>query len=490
MLRKINHTVSKHLTAFSVFLLIGLGVFAQDITVKGKVTDKSTGSGLASATILSEEDMKGTLSDENGNFELVLPRKATLKIRVTYIGYDTSFVTIQTQAGKSSYTENIELMEEGVMGEEVVITAGRHEQKLADVPVSMDVIKPMAIDVQATSNIEDVLQQSPGVDIMDGQPNIRGSSGFAYGVGSRVLLMMDGLPLLSGESGTAMFDVIPVDNITQIEIMKGAASVLYGSSAMGGVINVITGDAPDKPKTSVRLRGTVFDMPSNKRLDWDGPYSSPYIASLNVFHSRRIKGQDLTILLDGTKDSGYRESTDRTQFRAVVMTKFRPKKVPGLTLGVNSSFKRDTSGAFLYWDSYEPGYYPSNSNPLDSVYSKGAYSGSGSARRQLLYRVTADPFVKYLTPKGNMHNYRGRVLWTKNINDTQQGSTSNMIFNDYQYSTKIWKKRLSWVSGASFIYNNTVAPDLFGNITDTTLADTIPIDDGKHFSLNGAIYSQ
>jgi outer membrane cobalamin receptor len=457
------------------------GLQAQQITVQGKVMDGISNIPLPSATVYSVDDKRGTLTDEDGNFTFQLNSRPTLTIRTTYLGYDTLLTTVNTVQGKTVYKVEMEILEEGVTIKGTVITAGRHLQNVEDVPVSMLIISQEEADVQATTTIEKVLEQAPGVDIKDGQPNIRGSSGFAYGVGSRVMIMLDGLPLLSADASFAQFDMIPVDNIAQVEIMKGAASVLYGSSAMGGVINVITNDAGPEPVTSVRIRGAVYDKPANPFLDWDGT-SSAYQSSMNIFHSRRIKSASITGLLDLVKDSGYRQGVDKEQFRTMFMLKFKPENVQGLSFGVNTSFKLDSSGAMLYWKGYHPDttirtIYPGQGLPptMDTVLSGGGLAADPSSlRKQVNTRLTFDPFVKYLTPKGNILNYRGRMLRTWNTNSSNQSNANAVYYNDFQYSTHLTDS-INWVTGFTGIFNTIRGDSLY---------------DGKHYSLNTAAYTQ
>ena len=75
--------------------------------------------------------------------------------------------------------------------EEVVVSAGKYEQKLSEVTISMEVIKPSLIENKNSTNIDAVMNQVPGVTVNDGQASIRGGSGFSYGAGSRVLVMVD-----------------------------------------------------------------------------------------------------------------------------------------------------------------------------------------------------------------------------------------------------------------------------------------------------------
>jgi outer membrane cobalamin receptor len=86
---------------------------------------------------------------------------------------------------------------------------------------------------------------------MDEEPQISSGSGYSFGVGSRVAILIDDLPVMSGDIGKVEWSFIPMENIEQIEVIKGASSVLYGSSALSGAINVRTSYPKDKPLTKV-----------------------------------------------------------------------------------------------------------------------------------------------------------------------------------------------------------------------------------------------
>jgi iron complex outermembrane receptor protein len=124
--------------------------------------------------------------------------------------------------------------------ETVVVSAGKFEQRIEETTVSVEVIKPTFISNKNTTNIQTAIDQVPGVNITDGQANIRGGSGWSYGAGTRVQVLVDDMPLISGDAGQAQWSLISTENINQVEIIKGASSALYGSSALNGVINIRT----------------------------------------------------------------------------------------------------------------------------------------------------------------------------------------------------------------------------------------------------------
>jgi iron complex outermembrane receptor protein len=455
-------------------LLFAAQAWGQTVTIKGKVVDASDDSGAPGVNCIVVETGKGTLSGEGGAFSLQTARKPEIRLLFKLQEYKDSVYVIKTEPGKDVYEMTFAIQSTEVTLETSVITAGRHAQDVSKVTASMDVMQAGKVDLQATNDVEDALQMGSGVDVIDGQPNIRGSSGYAYGVGSRVMVMLDGLPLLSADASAAQFDLIPTDNIQQIEVMKGASSVLYGSSALGGVINVITADAPDSGKTSIRLRGTMYGPPRDPALDWDGDKNAT-TGAINIFHSRKIGRHDVTGLVDAWKETGWKHNTEAEQARVQFMTKFRPAAVEGMTWGLNGSVRYDSSRTFVFWDSYYPDdsvYAPFSNVPKPSL---GAFSGSGTARNQLNMRYALDPFVKFLTDSGNVHMYRGHIQHQVFTNNSNQSNRSTVAYNDYQYTTAIWDDRVTWVSGATYIYNSARADSLY---------------QGGHFSHNIAAYTQ
>src|SRR5690606_34288653 len=129
--------------------------------------------------------------------------------------------------------------------------------------------------------------QTPGLNIMDGEPQIRGGSGFTFGVGSKVSVLIDDMPMLSGDAGRPEWGFIPVENIEQIEVTKGASSVLSGSSALSGYINIRTAYPKSKPQTKINLYSGFYSRPQADSATWWDDY--PFIHGMNFLHSRIIK---------------------------------------------------------------------------------------------------------------------------------------------------------------------------------------------------------
>ena len=182
----------------------------------GRVIDSLTGNPLIGVSIIAGEG-RGSITDPFGDYIIRIPQdKATLTFH--YLGYHPASRFVNTM-GKDTIVLDIKLQRSLTALDEIVISAARYEQKLSDVMVSVDIIKPERIENTSTTSLETILRQIPGVEILDGQPSIRGGSGYSYGAGSRVLVLMDDLPILTGDVGDVKWDYLPVENIEQVEII-------------------------------------------------------------------------------------------------------------------------------------------------------------------------------------------------------------------------------------------------------------------------------
>jgi hypothetical protein len=203
------------------FLLLLLNqIFSQQTGVlKGKVKDAVSKELLPGATFQLVNNLaKGTVTDIDGNYSMVLDT-GYHQLVCNYIGYTPDTFKIYIQANLIT-EKNINLKVVGKFLETIVVSSGKFDQKLEEMTVSMEVIKPNLINNKNTTSVETALEQVPGLTIIDNDPQIRGGSGFTFGVGSRVAIVVDGIPLLSGDAGRPEWSYIPVENIEQIEVLK------------------------------------------------------------------------------------------------------------------------------------------------------------------------------------------------------------------------------------------------------------------------------
>ena len=206
---------------FFVFSVSSIATYSQTGTgvLKGNILDKDTHEPIIGATIQLLSDLsKGTASDIEGNYVLVLD-SGNHKLLCSYLGLQSDTFSIKIKENEI-FQKNIVLKQNAKTLETVVVSSGKFEQKLEELTVSMEVLKPNLISNKNTTSIETALEQVPGLTIIDNDPQIRGGSGFTFGVGSRVAIVVDGVPLLSGDAGRPEWSYIPVENIEQIEIHR------------------------------------------------------------------------------------------------------------------------------------------------------------------------------------------------------------------------------------------------------------------------------
>ncbi len=417
---------------------------AQSIKIEGKVLDALDRFALPGASIQLVDG--GTVTDNDGNFRLEATQGATLI--VTYIGYQEQSITVSATEPELIIFLEPEVKDIG----EVVISVSKFEQQAEEVTVSIVPISPDAIAQQASSSLKKVLDQTPGVVAYQNQLTIRGSNGYTFGVGSRVSLLLDGLPMMTADQASIDFEFLPTDNIKKMEVIKGASSVLYGSGALGGVVSVFTERPTAKPKTTVRLRQEVFDRPKNKDILWDG-IEQGFSNSAHFFHSRRIGNNlDFSLQVDGINDDGHRQEEFTRTARARTSLHYFPEKIPGLRFGASVGGSKEKQALFITWASYP-----------DSA----MYQGEIGLTEQEFTKIVIDPRISYINKLGNKHLYLGRTY----ISDrTTSGgfSDSRLYFNEYQYQHQ-FHEDLTIVSGLNHTYT-TVDSDLFGKNTSSNFA--------------------
>lgn len=425
--------------------LLWAGLWAQQVTIEGRVTDETTQEPLIGAKVIINDGAAGALTDAEGRFRVVISRTDLVKVAVTYEGYEDKAYTLRVSPDKDFLQIPIALTPKNTLLQEVVVSASRYEQKVEQVTVSLDFVRPRQIENLASIDPIKALEQTPGVSTNKDQPSIRGSSGYTYGAGSRVLLLLDGLPMMSPDRLSVQFDLIPMDNIKQIEIVKGASSVLYGTGALGGIINVISDDVQFTPRTVVRLQHQIYDKPREPVGDWDGR-SSATTSAFHIVHAQRINTWEVTTLLDLINDTGFRQEGFSKRGRTWIRIRHNAPFLEGLQYGVTLQANIDSSATYIAWDSF-----PTRAN----------LPGAGFLTYQMLQRYMIDPYLSYFTPKGHRHVLQGRTYRTVNDLSTPQSGGATLHYYDYQfiYNLQKWGKV---VVGANYTENRVYAREVFG----------------------------
>lgn len=443
------------------FTLFTLTVQGQDLIVQGQVSGTVLSSednqALQNVKVMSSDGQK-TLTNYAGEFTLT-PAKFPVKIIVSMIQFVNDTIEVKS-AGPITILLKSRTKDETM----VVVSAGKRKQAIEEIPVSMEIIKPQLIDNKGITDLEQAVDQTPGVNTMDGQVSIRGGSGFAYGTGSRVLLLWNGMPLLSGYAGDTQWNAIPMEQAAQIEVMKGASSVLYGSGALNGVIALAEKEPKSTPETKIKIQNGIYGDPARASLKWWN--KSPMFQQVEAYHSKMNRYTGYTISTTLFKNDGYRQGEIENRGRVSGTIYFRPKTATRLKAGLGFNYQAQKTGSFLIWQSDSLGYIPSGGADTSNAASTLTYN--------LGQRLFIDPYVKFIDKKNNLHHLKTRVYYAHNanINNPSQSNGAVIYFADYSVQ-KQFKNGGTLTSGASNIYN-VVKSNLFGD----------------HHSENLALYSQ
>ena len=200
-------------------------------TISGRVYDEASNEPLV-AVHVSADRLSGTATDLQGTFTLTLDPGDHI-LEFSYVGYAAQKMELSLSDGQTFLLE-IGMNRSSKMLDEVVVSAGKYEQKLSDVTVSMEVIKPYQLSKQNIVSLDMILEKTPGFSILDGQPSIRGGSGFSYGAGSRVLVLVDDLPMISADAGDIKWNYLPVENLTRNVGVVGRDLAPTGVTRIGG----------------------------------------------------------------------------------------------------------------------------------------------------------------------------------------------------------------------------------------------------------------
>lgn len=449
-------------TTLTLFLLPFFQLlFAQNAILQGIVSDAATGEDLVGVTV--KIGNTGAVTDEIGHYSLELT-PGSYEITFDLVGYEIKTETVRLAVGQTVQLDMV-LSDADNLLQTATVTSGKFEKPLGEVTVSMEVLKPRLLASTNTTSIDNILTKVPGLSVVDGQASIRGGAGFSYGAGTRVLLLVDDIPILQVDAGFPNWNDIPVENISQIEVLKGAASALYGSSAMNGIINVRTGFAKDKPETEIAEFAKVWTAPNDERKKWWGNDTSalqqPVETGFSFVHRRKMGKLDLVIGAYALYRDSYNKDTYSRYGR--ITPNFRYRVNDRLSLGLNMNFNLGRSGGFFLWG-----------NDTDLAYQPGPNAASRSLGR---LRYNLDPSVQYFDHHGNRHKLLGRFYSVHNKNSGNQSNDSRMLYGEYQIQRQMASIGLVTTAGVVGTYTTVKAP-LYNNAnyTNRNLAGYLQLD--------------
>jgi iron complex outermembrane receptor protein len=332
-------------------------------SVVGRVTGRDSGDPLAGTTVLVQGTVRGTTTNPKGEFRLSGLPAGRYRLVFSMVGYHREIVADVVVVEGSEKALTVAMTPTPIQTEQVIVTASKRQQSLEEVPVSISVLDATAIAERNAVTIDDALRYIPGVNLTGFQVNIRGSSGYSRGAGSRVLMLLDGIPFITGDSGEMNFESIPVNQVERIEVVKGASSALYGSNALGGVVNIITKPISETPETVLRTYGGYYNNPSNGQWTWSD--HRRFLHGMSVSHARAAGDLGMVFFASRQRDEGYRQNDARTRYNVYLKTREDFSALNSLTLTFGLLYQY--GGQFLYWRNLDSALLPPALQQTDNI---------------------------------------------------------------------------------------------------------------------------
>jgi outer membrane cobalamin receptor len=330
-----------------IYVLLPLALYAQSNgSIQGRVLSRNTGNPLEGSNVILVGTVLGTSTDPSGRFTIQRILPGTYSLHISMMGYGTETVRdIMVQPGKT--TEIVIRMDETVVvSDPIIVTASKHTQSLSTSPQSVTVIPHSRIEERQSRRLEETLNDVAGIHFNEDNISIRGSSSWsAFNVGSRVLLLIDGVPFLVSDIGGISWDTLPLLDIDRIEVVKGAGSALYGSAAIGGVINMITKSPTPRGCFQMRTVAGIYDQPHYDVWHWTN--RTLHYEGVDVAYSKQIGPVGFRFSISRFVSTGYMENnaTDRWNGTGRAVYRFRNDS----RLEIYGSWVQVSRGGFIQW---------------------------------------------------------------------------------------------------------------------------------------------
>jgi outer membrane cobalamin receptor len=283
-------------------LVLRLAAQAPGSAISGIVSDRQTDSGVDGAVVLLQGTLLRARTDARGRFFFSAVPPGTYTLAVLSLGYARDSVSLVVTEGEAREV-TLQLLRAPVGLTDVVVTANRAPERAEESGASVSVLSRQALALRNVTTLDEALVYEPGVTVNAGQMDIRGSTGLARGVGSRVLLMLDGHPILSGDGGEIDFESLPLLDVDRVEVVRGAYSALYGSNALGGVVNVLTTPVESASETVVRLHIGEWQQPGRFRFTDDQLDEKGF----GIQHSQRLGDLGARLYFGREMSDGFRQ---------------------------------------------------------------------------------------------------------------------------------------------------------------------------------------
>jgi len=426
-------------------------------SISGKVVDARSGMPLPGVNIQIQRSSMGTSSDLEGNYQINDLPVGSFTLTFSMMGYAPhSEKGIDIVEGLPVELD-VKLNTNVLASPQVVVTSSRKEQDILESPFTISAIGSREIQSKAVVSMIDILEYEPGVSTVKGQLNIRGTSGYTLGAGTRSLLLLDGIPMLGSAGGNVTWATVPTSEIDRVEIVRSGGSAMYGSSAMGGVVNVITRNPPPQPETRISTKVGVYSQPRVEQWKWrDSPGK---IYNTEISHSRRIGKQGFWLRIQKRRDDGFMQLNWKEALN--LSGKLKMNFGNAHSAAVFFNILDDKEGLLSIWKSpASPFEAPAGSENDFTEGTKTILNGHYNYvySPQLVIKTKANAYLNTWTSSGS----------------TAENSNEGRYYEEIQVSQN-WTNNFAGILGASF-QQNAVDAQIFGEHTSNSAAAFLSLE--------------
>lgn len=397
--------------------------------VEGVALDASERTPVAGAWVRLLGTPFAAVTERDGTFRLRGVAAGRYTLRAERLGYAGREEPVEVVIGEVARVElllTVAPVETGAL----VASVSKRAQTAGDVPLAVTVVEAEEVERRTPLTVQEVVAYAPGAQFVGDHINLRGSSGYSRRTGARVLFLIEGVPANAADAGNINWDIVPVAEVERVEVVKGPGSALYGSSALGGVVNVILREPAPEPRTRVRLLGGFYDSPPHREWQWSSRTLG--YGAVEVTHGRRLGPVTGWLRYGRSRSDGYRENGFFS--RTNVAGRFDIGAGARDTLRVFAGFARDRYGLALAWcvrgecaDPQALAYQPLrvDSTALSDYAVSEKWFGSVGWRRSLGSAVTS--------------RFRGSYLrndWTSYFRDSTEGAESDRPGAEWQLDVR------------------------------------------------------
>jgi outer membrane cobalamin receptor len=339
-------------SALLVFLVFaGIGSAAE---IAGRVLN-DRGSALPYSPVAlflpdSARPLTGTHARGDGSFVFSGLKPGRYTVRAQFVGHERWERSVDLV---DRVNLRVVMHSKAIKSDDMLVTASRRPQSTSSSSASVDIVTRSDMDSRNVHSVDKALESATGLQVFrshgaaTNSVSIRGSSDvLGGGVGNRVLLLIDGRPALIPATSGQAWSLLPLGAVERMEVVKGAFSALYGSNAMGGVVNLITSEPTPEPVTKLNGRYGFHEKPVKWMQYRDGIAD---FSGAKVTHSSRIGDTGYLVMASRDASDGHRQSSDYVVWQT--FGKVTQYFSDGRQISGNAGFGRSRAGYPHRWKS-------------------------------------------------------------------------------------------------------------------------------------------